>query len=67
MPRPGLVRKIIGYTLIGLGIIGLFLPFLQGILLILAGVVVLGGKRAGERMKKKFHDWHQKWLTRKSR
>ncbi len=39
------VRKILdwvlGLTLIGLGIVGLFLPILQGIALILAGLAIL--------------------------
>ncbi len=36
-----MVRLIGGWTLIGLGILGLFLPFLQGILMIAAGVALL--------------------------
>lgn len=32
---------ILGWTLIGLGIIGLALPFLQGVLMILAGLAIL--------------------------
>jgi len=31
----------LGWTLIGLGVLGLFLPFLQGILFILLGLYVL--------------------------
>lgn len=36
-----LTRIIGGFVLIGLGIIGLFLPFLQGIALIVAGLLLL--------------------------
>jgi uncharacterized protein len=36
-----LIRLIGGWTLIGLGILGLFLPFLQGILMLAAGVALL--------------------------
>ena len=39
-------RKTAGVLLIFLGIIGLFLPFLQGVAMILAGLVLLGNKRA---------------------
>ena len=35
-------KKILGILLIMLGIIGLFLPFLQGILMIIAGLVLVG-------------------------
>lgn len=50
-------KKIAGYTLLGLGIIGLFTPFLQGILLILAGLGLIDNKRLNEffdKMKKKY-------------
>ncbi len=33
---------VLGLALIGLGILGLFLPILQGIALILAGLAILG-------------------------
>jgi len=36
-----LVRLITGWTLVGLGIVGLFLPLLQGVALILAGLALL--------------------------
>lgn len=42
------VRWFFGVLLIVLGIAGLFLPFLQGILLILAGLALLGNKRVKE-------------------
>ena len=37
-----ILKRIAGITLIGIGIIGLFLPILQGILLILGGLFLLG-------------------------
>ncbi len=37
------LRMVAGVTLIIFGIAGLFLPFLQGILMIGAGVALLGG------------------------
>ncbi|MBL7107833.1 MAG: hypothetical protein ISS38_00830 [Candidatus Cloacimonetes bacterium] len=39
------IKKIFGVFLILLGIVGLFLPILQGILLIVAGLTILGDKR----------------------
>ncbi|MBC8527022.1 MAG: hypothetical protein H8D22_09255 [Candidatus Cloacimonetes bacterium] len=39
------MKKISGITLIVLGIFGLFLPFLQGILMIIAGLTILGDKK----------------------
>ena len=50
-------RKIAGYTLLGLGIIGLFTPFLQGILLIAVGLGLIDNKRLNElvdKFKKKY-------------
>ena len=38
--------KILGILLIVLGIVGLFLPFLQGIAMILLGLALLGNKTA---------------------
>jgi len=36
------LKKIAGMILVSIGIIGLFLPLIQGILLILAGLFLLG-------------------------
>jgi len=46
---------VCGYTLLALGFIGLFLPILQGTLMILAGAALLGWdlsflKRARDRL-----------------
>ena len=40
-----ILKKIAGITLIAVGIIGLFLPIIQGVLLILAGLFLLGIKK----------------------
>jgi len=40
-----LIKKIIGIILIIAGIIGIFLPFLQGVLMILLGLVLLGNPK----------------------
>lgn len=37
-----LVRIVCGFLLLALGVVGLFLPVLQGVLLLLAGLAVLG-------------------------
>lgn len=37
-------KRVAGVVLVGVGIIGLFVPILQGILLILAGLFLLGIK-----------------------
>ncbi|MBI5398075.1 hypothetical protein HZB03_01305 [Candidatus Woesearchaeota archaeon] len=34
-------RTIVGYTLVFVGVVGLFLPILQGTLLIMAGLLIL--------------------------
>ena len=39
------LKKALGIFLIALGIIGLFLPILQGVLLIFAGLLLLGVKK----------------------
>ncbi|HEX37719.1 MAG TPA: hypothetical protein ENG70_02525 [Candidatus Cloacimonetes bacterium] len=54
MKKP--VKKIAGYSLIGLGIAGLFLPFLQGILFIILGLGLVENKK----LNKFFYDIKQK-------
>ena len=39
------LKKITGIILIVIGIIGLFLPIMQGILLIIAGLLLMGYKK----------------------
>ncbi len=48
MGKLALLKKTLGVLLIALGIIGLLLPFLQGILFILLGLALLGNKRLNE-------------------
>lgn len=47
---PG-IKKGIGILLLVLGVIGLFLPILQGTLMILAGVAVLKGGSIKDNLK----------------
>lgn len=54
-----LARIIIGFVLIVLGIVGLFLPFLQGIALIAAGLLLLAPEF---RWARRLLDWvRHKW------
>lgn len=39
------IKKVVGVILIIFGIIGLFLPILQGILMIIAGLSLIGVKK----------------------
>lgn len=43
-----MIRKIFGFILVFFGILGLFLPVLQGTLMVVAGLTILGviGKKA---------------------
>ncbi|MFC1753032.1 hypothetical protein ACFL96_06515 [Thermoproteota archaeon] len=45
------IKKVIGVLLIVLGVVGLFLPILQGTLLILVGAAVLKGGSIKENMR----------------
>ena len=49
-----ITRVVVGWGLIILGIIGLFLPFMQGIVLIMAGLALLSKDRP----------WARRWLER---
>lgn len=40
-----ILKNMAGVALIGFGIIGLFVPILQGILMIIAGLLLLGVKK----------------------
>jgi uncharacterized membrane protein YbaN (DUF454 family) len=60
---------IVGWFFIGLGIIGLFLPFLQGILFIVIGLAILSSR--SELVKRflkylevrypRYHEWVETW------
>ena len=56
------IRRIailaLGWTLIGLGVIGLFLPILQGVLFILLGLYVLS--RESETARRWLHKLREK-------
>jgi len=47
-----ILKKVVGIILIVVGVIGLFVPILQGVLMILAGLFLLGIKT--EDIKKWF-------------
>ena len=73
------VVLIVGWLLIAVGVVGLFLPVLQGILFILLGLAVLSREseiarhwleRARRRYPKadaKLTEWGRWWRTRLSR
>lgn len=46
-----LLRRVAGIFFITIGIIGLFLPFLQGVLFISLGAVLLGQKNVFYKLK----------------
>lgn len=43
------VRMVLGFAFLGLGVVGLFLPFLQGILFIIIGLTLLGRESSRAR------------------
>ena len=56
---------IIGWIFIGLGILGLFLPILQGILFLMIGLAILSSrsqwvKRFLEQMEKRYPHHHER-------
>ena len=60
--RIGLV--IVGWLFIGLGILGLFLPILQGVLFILIGLAILSSrseiiKRFLKRFEERYSHYHE--------
>ncbi len=65
------VRKIFGIILILIGIVGLFLPILQGILFIILGAALLGIEKSRllEWKTAALSRWHgfQSWLKRNAR
>jgi uncharacterized protein len=56
-------RVVAGVFLLILGVIGLFVPVLQGILLILLGLTLLGNKYARGKLKQ-MHYRLKRWLKR---
>ncbi len=71
-----ILSKIAGWTFIVLGILGLFLPFLQGILFLLVGLIILSNhyafaKRWLDKLKHKYpaafdmaHDFRVRLMKR---
>lgn len=55
-----LLRRIVGVILITFGIIGLVLPFLQGVIMILAGTYLLGNKYLIKKIKQLRAYWKRK-------
>ena len=56
---------ILGWFLVGLGIVGLFLPFLQGVLFIMIGLAILSSrsttvKRLLDLLEKRYPDQYQR-------
>lgn len=47
-----ILKNVAGITLVGFGIIGLFVPILQGVLMIIGGLLLLGVKK--EQIRKWF-------------
>ncbi|MBX9831172.1 hypothetical protein K2X40_04410 [Candidatus Babeliales bacterium] len=43
-------KKVLGVVLIIVGVVGIFVPFLQGILLILAGLFLLGNHTLANKL-----------------
>jgi len=58
-------KKAAGVLLIILGTLGLFLPFLQGIAMILAGLALLGNKKLKEIVKSFFEYIKKKFSKNK--
>ncbi len=50
-----LIRNIIGYSFIALGVIGLFVPVLQGIAFILIGLAILNKPKIRDNFIKIYH------------
>ncbi len=63
-----IVRNVSGLALIGLGVVGLFLPFLQGVVMILGGIALLdfdGKTRFLARSRRRLAKWGvpRRWMT----
>jgi hypothetical protein len=52
-----IIKLVTGFTVLLIGIAGLFLPFLQGILMIVAGLAILGTEFIwAKRLMRRFED-----------
>lgn len=63
---PGLLRTLAGWACIGLGIIGLFLPILQGVALIVAGAALLGPHSYPGRKILEWRGRYEQWRERRA-
>jgi uncharacterized membrane protein YbaN (DUF454 family) len=59
-----LVKILAGFFMVGLGVVGLFLPFLQGVLFILVGLAILSSesrrvRHVLDRLRARFPDVHR--------
>jgi uncharacterized membrane protein YbaN (DUF454 family) len=73
------VTLVVGWVLIAIGVVGLFLPFLQGILLILLGLYLLSresevarhwferGRKRFPRVDARLKQWRRWWHQRLGR
>ena len=62
----------LGWFLVGLGIVGLFLPFLQGVLFIMIGLAILSSRSAAIRnllnhLERRYPDQYQRIETLKGK
>jgi uncharacterized membrane protein YbaN (DUF454 family) len=67
-----IVILIIGWTFIGLGILGLFLPILQGILFIMIGLAILSSRSEIVRrflryLEERYPHHHERMVTWRER
>ena len=67
-----IVRLILGITLLVLGVIGLFVPILQGVLMIIAGLLILGPesklvKKLLGKLKQKYPDLYEKAVRKRNK
>ncbi len=62
-----MTKKIIGVLLIIAGIAGIFLPFLQGLLLIGIGVYLVGNHKMIDWFKQRLHKLKEQWKQRHKR
>ena len=65
-----IIRYVSGITLLVLGVIGLFVPILQGILMIIAGLLILAPEskliqKMIEKLRKKYPDLYEKAMRKK--
>ena len=55
-----IAKKALGVILIIVGLFGIFLPILQGLLLIALGVYLVGNHKLINWLKRKGHEWKRR-------